>query len=240
MSDVVASLTILGLSAGAGIGAAKALIEKLLGPAIEAVGTGAAAPLVAWKEKRVKNATDILTRTAEILAAQNDEPHPVPGRILMPILERASLEDEPSMRERWARLLAAAARGVKGPLPAHVNTLAQLAPEEAVILDKLIETFAATGAQGVKISPWHLEEASGIPSGYVQAYFDNWVRLGLVKLAPPELPSADIERLVDRRMRKINRITLLVPMRVSLVASESYVFTDLGLEFMLLVKNGEP
>ena len=138
---------ILGLTT-TGSATAAWLLGKLLGPSVEALGEGIAAPLVAWKEKRIKNATEILNSAAALV----DNPQAVPGRILWPILEKGSLEDDDELRTAWARLLANAADPdlAAGILPAFVHILGELSSVEV----KALEWIAEHGAPGTGIYSW--------------------------------------------------------------------------------------
>ena len=126
---------ILGLGPGVGAATVQRFLEMLLGPAIE----GAEAPLIAWRDLRLRNAIELADRAAELaveLAAESDEDiHAVPNRLLVPILERGSLEDDSEVREKWAHLLANSAVNPERVLPAFVVILTQLSPLDVRILD---------------------------------------------------------------------------------------------------------
>jgi hypothetical protein len=63
----------------------------------------------------------------------------VEDKMLRAILEAASLEDDPSMQERWANLLAHACTDETQVPPAFPAILQQLEPIEAQLLDRLVE-----------------------------------------------------------------------------------------------------
>jgi hypothetical protein len=62
-------------------------------------------------------------------------PGAVPIRVLAPLLDAASLEDDDSMQERWASLLANAAGGRLEVPPSFASVLRELEPVEAQMLD---------------------------------------------------------------------------------------------------------
>jgi hypothetical protein len=74
----------------------------------------------------------------------------VPLDVAVPLLEAASLQEEPSMAERWAALLANAADPAQSVAitTTYAEILRQLTPAQAKLLDKLFasvdETFQAT------------------------------------------------------------------------------------------------
>jgi hypothetical protein len=84
---------------------------------------------------------------AEAVVAKAKEIHgeaevvEVPGRILFPLLDYASVEDDPSLQEKWAALLsnAASAGSANEILPGYLDVLKQLTPIHVRILDWMIQ-----------------------------------------------------------------------------------------------------
>ena len=112
----------------------KSLIERVLGPAADAKGQA----LKEWIENRNHRAQQTVIDAATLLHNSGIEPQAVPGRILLPILEYSSVQDEPALRKKWAALLANAARpDASKPriIPAFSEILRQLTPDHARILD---------------------------------------------------------------------------------------------------------
>src|ERR1700674_4490603 len=65
---------------------------------------------------------------------------PVAPRLLFPILDAATLEEEPELHRRWVALLTNAATDFDGKmLPAFPDILKQLTSEEAQFLDKVYD-----------------------------------------------------------------------------------------------------
>lgn len=90
---------------------------------------------------------------------------PVPGRLIMPILEAASQDDDPEMRKMWAALLAnTASMGGEKQLPGFSDTLRQLTPTHARILQWLYDQAYDPGT-GIK--HWPTVERKAI-----ETYFD--------------------------------------------------------------------
>ena len=82
---------------------------------------------------RVKNAIKTAEKTKRILKDAGLNPGPVPTRLLLPILDACSVEDNNDLQERWAALLASASQEADLS-PSFIETLKQLTPEEANIL----------------------------------------------------------------------------------------------------------
>jgi hypothetical protein len=74
-----------------------------------------------------------------MLAEAGIEPRPVPPKLFLPILESASLEQDESLQERWAALLANAALPGRQPAvsAAFAEILKELSPSEVRLLDRL-------------------------------------------------------------------------------------------------------
>ena len=82
-----------------------------------------------------------LADVKRIIHAAGFEPNSVAPHLLFPILEAASLQEDEELQDRWACLLANAARPGRADdvLPSFVEVLKQLSPFEAQCLKKLIE-----------------------------------------------------------------------------------------------------
>ena len=134
MDPITGALVIFGLKYVGQPGAelVKDLVERILGPAADAKGLA----LREWIEQRHNRATDTLFEAGTLLRDAGIEPQPVPGRILLPLLEKASLQDQSELQRKWAALLANAATPDKMEiLPAYVEILSQLLPLHASLLD---------------------------------------------------------------------------------------------------------
>ena len=86
---------------------------------------------------RPMRAGAILIHAATMLHAVNAEPQPVPGRLLWPVLERSSVEEDTDLQSRWAALLANASISPERVPPAFAYILAEFSPFDALLLDWL-------------------------------------------------------------------------------------------------------
>jgi len=91
-------------------------------------------PYRAPRRKRLLEKTAAMLRDGEIRA------HAVPGRILFPILEYASHEDDDDLHSKWAALLAHAASvdGAESYPTVFTAILSELSPREVLLLDTLL------------------------------------------------------------------------------------------------------
>lgn len=114
------------------------ILQKLLGPAASEIGFSLGDAVRVWRFRRV---LIFLADVKRIIHAAGFEPNSVAPHLLFPILEAASLQEDEELQDRWACLLANAARPGRADdvLPSFVEVLKQLSPFEAQCLKKLIE-----------------------------------------------------------------------------------------------------
>src|SRR5438270_2292499 len=77
------------------------LLEKLAGPAAEEIGLTLKDHVRVF---RLKRRLRLLARVQEMLAGSNLEAHRVPLKILGPIIENATVEDDDDLQDKWAAL----------------------------------------------------------------------------------------------------------------------------------------
>jgi hypothetical protein len=86
---------------------------------------------------RWKNQLNIVKKAIVKIEESSLEKQQVPLKVLSPILENSSLEEEESMQDKWANLLANAVTGREKIRPNFAEILKELSPVEATILDSL-------------------------------------------------------------------------------------------------------
>jgi hypothetical protein len=139
---------------------------------------------------RMKSQLGIL-RKAQIFAEEAGyEPQIVNLKLLVPLLEAGSLEeeDDQEMTYRWAALLANAARGGPGPLvlPSFPDVLRQLTSVDASVLDVLYNQFASLPREELTktvVPGANLRNALGLDPQSFAVSVENLYRLRLA--APP-------------------------------------------------------
>src|SRR5689334_21169480 len=101
MPDQNTALTILGLAiAIKPVGDVAAdFLKRVLGPSADAGGQVLAHPIQQYQAARVKRAQEMLATASDILESRGHAAQHVPGRILFPILEKASLEEDEAMQK---------------------------------------------------------------------------------------------------------------------------------------------
>jgi len=112
------------------------LITKLGGPLAEEIGMtfGDAARVY-----RYKRALRLLQKVGRYVADAGYEPAAVRPKLLLPILDHASVEDDDGLHDRWAALVANASNPAQEVhvQPSFPEILAQLSSKEAVLLDHI-------------------------------------------------------------------------------------------------------
>lgn len=121
---------------------AKEFLFKIIGLPLEKTGEIISDLLDVYlgikvKELRYKRMVDTILKTRQYLKDKGVDPRIVPLKILHPLLESATLEDDENMQGKWASLLANAADPIQSDdiHSSYIEILKQLTPIEAKILD---------------------------------------------------------------------------------------------------------
>jgi hypothetical protein len=166
------------------------LFQKLLGPAANEVGLSLADSARVW---RLRRAIRLLEQVKAMVTAAGIEVQPVAPRLVFPIIEAASLEDDDDLHHRWAALLTNAANGngEADVIPAFPRVLSEITPSEANFLDGAYDqVIADEEAQRAKIrhehpgltnEPWVISAVRRESLGPVnEVMLGNPERLGLI------------------------------------------------------------
>lgn len=86
-----------------GIDLAKNFLDKLIMPAVEETGLLIKDKVTMWK---FNNEVKMLTRAKEICEKNGISPKQISLKLLCPLLENASLEEDPILQDKWAILLS--------------------------------------------------------------------------------------------------------------------------------------
>jgi hypothetical protein len=89
-----------------------------------------------WKWK---NQINIIKKAKSIVENSKLDKKQVPLKILLPIMENSSLEEEAIIQDKWANILANAITASKDITPNYAEILKELSVLEVVILDKLFD-----------------------------------------------------------------------------------------------------
>jgi hypothetical protein len=172
-----------------GVGkAAERLIESgekfaktLLGPLFTELGELFADPI---REYRRRRSARVLVDTKARIEAQRHDVRAVPGRVLIPLLEHASLDEE--LHDRWVAMLANAADadGAVCVTPAFPRLLAELSATEINALDWVLEHgrhVTEDGTEQFSITGNEAQDALGIATKDFEMMASNVYRLGIAE-----------------------------------------------------------
>jgi abortive infection alpha-like protein len=112
--------------------------RRVAGKLRDGVGEG----ITSFAKHRLGNLAEIFRRAEIQVRDAGEEAKEIRPRLLIPIVDKASLEDDESMRERWAALLARASIAASDEEipPLYVDILSQLTPRAAVALEVIEHT----------------------------------------------------------------------------------------------------
>ncbi len=123
---------------------AAAFAARVLGPATDVLGKRLAERVEAWTAPR---AAEIMDGAFELVEASGREPHAVPPRLLLPLMDGAVLEEDAEMRALWIALLANASLDSDGSVrPQFVSLLNQMSSADALVLQSIAAIEAALNA----------------------------------------------------------------------------------------------
>jgi hypothetical protein len=105
-------------------------------------------------------------------------PNTVPPRLFLPLIEAASAEDNESLQEMWAGLLANASHDAGAVSASFVETLKQLSPAEARFLETLNRSIPDERYPGERreFNPFRFRESNAPSTSQ-----DSFERLGLIR-----------------------------------------------------------
>jgi Abortive infection alpha len=214
-------------------------VSRVLAPVGDELGEAMADPVREYRRRRAQRAEALLLAAAEQLERTGVEAQPVPGRILMPILERGSLEEDDDLRARWVNLLATAATGADSVLPAFATILAELSPNEARLLAECYRDWSerqqptAWSLVGNSTNLLQYTSAAGVIKADVSLIEDNLIRLRVLAPALPVLPSGAVDEVISDRQHYPRYERQSSSLRLEEI--DAPIVTALGFAFMKAV-----
>lgn len=155
------------------------LVQRLAGPMADELGQMLGDKVRVY---RVKNWINTVQKTGRLLREARLSANAVPPRLLLPIIESSSVEDNDSLQDLWAGLLATASQETDAVSPSFIETLKQLTPAEARYIDELYRSAddfrRARPSAECPIDPRKFSEHWGAPAGVSAETFE---RLGLIQ-----------------------------------------------------------
>lgn len=151
------------------------LMHKLAGPTFDELGEYFGQQVREW---RINNAIEIFRRVQKRLDAAGLPPNSIPPRLFLPLIEAASAEDDETLQEMWAGLLASASQDSETISASFVQTLKQLSPREASFLVVLNRSFGNQKFpwEPRSLNPFRFREKDVPPTAR-----DTFERVGLLR-----------------------------------------------------------
>jgi hypothetical protein len=163
---------------------AKEFLQKLIFPPLEEVGF-----LLADKVKlyRFKNQVEIVSKAEAYLKKHNINTKKVSLKVMAPLLEQCSLEEDEGLQEKWAALLAhTVSEGSELNSTLYSHILGQMTKSDADLF-QLLYNNSTTTTTGFKVSMTIKEHRTIVISGLrkdvkdLDLIIDNLIRLRLIK-----------------------------------------------------------
>lgn len=186
-----------------GLELAKEFLGKLIGPTVEEMGL-----LISDNIKyfRFKNQIKILNKAQKYIESKNISTKQIPVKILVPLLENASLEKDEELQDKWANMISNMADS-ESNLQNHVfpYILGQISIEEFKGLEELDEKEKSHWEKWKKINRLEKEgkllnlenrktkkelksdDEEGFHISLEEFELANLIRLGLIKKLPPKI-----------------------------------------------------
>ena len=185
----------------------------VLGDAVGGMGAGIRSRMQLRRER-------FLGRTQCMLNAMQTEAQQVPLKILIPIIQNASLEEDDDLQDRWAALLANNAAG-KYLQTTFSEILRQLASADAYLLRACFHEVLATMEKD-ELNPWSVS---------VDGAISKW-QSALTKTGPISFPVSELSVENLTRLGLLERNDLAVNM-----VRQHDKLTKLGYNFAIACEN---
>jgi len=194
---------------------AKDLLQKIIAPPVEQIGLLMADQVRYW---RFKNQVRLLEKAHEYIKKKKVEIKEVPLKIIAPLLEGASLEENESLREMWVALL--------------VNYIDSRKHYRSSVFPYILTQISTEEVRFLELFKNHdtIIDFDDIPLDYeiLDAELSNLVRLGLIRLLPHKLNISKVDLNWSGDVNEVETEYDMNDLR--------YELTELGWEFIQACK----
>jgi Abortive infection alpha len=225
------------------------LVHRLTGPVCDDI---AAMMSDSMKPYRAKNLVNTVRNTQRILREAGLPANAVPTRLLFPIVDASSIEDDKTLQGMWAGLLATASQESDSVSPSFIETLKQLTPDDArhleVVCQESVKHFNDIRERvkhlseyfekemkyricnGMELAPWAFGgfRSHADPKEFdvpPSVYPDTYVRLGLIRRTFEVKSSFDKRDVAPRDYDDVH-------LRVDSEVDGWYEFTEYAVRFL--------
>lgn len=134
---------------------------------------------------RFKNACKIANKAKDLITESRLNVGKVPLKILSPLLENASLEEDEVLQDKWAKMLANAATSKISIKPVYVEILKELSPLEVKILDVIFNEISKIAdykqRKTVQFSKQKVQQVFKLSEEEIDLIIENLYRLNLLQ-----------------------------------------------------------
>lgn len=177
---------------------------------------------------RVRNIIQIISKTKDLIDKSGLTHQELSGKFIVHAIEKASVEDDETLQEKWAILLTNVSTGIE-PDVKYISILSELSTKEARLLEALsesvvrgrvvvVEEVHGTHIRETLFSTQKSAEYLNISLLEAQIMIDNFYRLNICQ--PPAMESISAGGTSP-----------------SLRTNETFTFTDLDRAFLKAVKS---
>lgn len=232
---------------------AELFLKKLLGPAITETGQLIGDEI---KFRRFKNQVTVFTKAKEFLESKSIDPKKIDLKLLVPLIEYSSLEEDEKVQTTWANVIANIASYETEQLfnLKCIEILKEITPNEILFLEHLYQFFKKKEVE--TLEKWksneRLKDRTSVSPDYaiiypnnigkdlnfkvelVDLYVDRLISFGVIKYEQPELNESTKEVNVSDTF--VGRNQFIEVKSYELETSERIHFTNFGLYFVNLCK----
>jgi hypothetical protein len=199
------------------------IFNKIAGPLASEIGM-----MLGDKARvyRMKNWIHCQKRIVEML--EDADPHGIPPRQFLPMLEASSLEDDAALQEMWAALIANAATSTAELPTVFITFLREISPFEARTLTALWKSMDKRLSEiGIRA-----DEEVSYPRSCLLYKKNDLLELLDDMLYPTNRSLGTIETIADGSIANILRLGILEICREEGEEDDCYCFTALGWYFL--------
>ncbi len=211
--------------------------------------------------KRLKNQIMILNEASKIMEKSGLRANQLNLKILVPLIEKSSLEEDEKLQDKWANLIANIASSPENGLePKLINTLSSLSSIEAVILDFLYEFFLKRREElfnryntstykryntindikpdDIVLLFTNVKKQFSLTDELAKIYLENMTSLGIISYDNPiiEIDNGFSEAEIIEDKNKEQSIDLDLDISANYTKSDDFYFTHYGLYFVAKCK----
>ena len=135
------------------------------------------------KYLRFKNQVNLLLKARRFCEEKGISPKKVPLKVLVPLLENSSLEEDEDIGTKWENLLINSLNPAceYSIIPSYIEILKQISPYEALFLDEVYDIFGTSRDFSLATAIDIVHKKMKFQIQNYQIFIDNLVRLNLIR-----------------------------------------------------------